>query len=176
MPKKKPSCELCCDVIEKDQDWLQCKGECGSIVHRYCAGVTKRQFDELSKGSLPFVCQWCSLKSASSTIQKLQSEVEALKTELATTKSTLTKLQNDYLQIPSQTQSYASVAAPAATRYKKQQQRRPTRSQQGSVTKSLISSVSVEATASFREASAANRAANSNSSAVTTTRSSLTDR
>ena len=58
MPRKKPACELCCDAIEKDHDTLQCKGECGSTVHRYCAGVTKRHFEELSKGSLTFACQW----------------------------------------------------------------------------------------------------------------------
>ena len=55
MPRKKPSYELCYDAIEKDQDMLQCKEECGSTVYRYCAGVTKRQLEELSKGSLPFV-------------------------------------------------------------------------------------------------------------------------
>ena len=112
MPRKKSSCELCCDAIEKDHDTLQCKGECGSTVHRYCAGVMKRQFEELSKGGLPFVCQWCSLKSVTATIQQLKSEVESLKIELATTKTALTTLQNHpRLQDPQRSHSYASVTA-----------------------------------------------------------------
>ena len=57
MPKKKAICDLCCESLEKGQDILQCEGDCGCLVHRYCAGVTKRHFDELSKGSKskPFV-------------------------------------------------------------------------------------------------------------------------
>lgn len=152
-------CELCCDAIEKDHDTLQCKGECGCTVHRYCAGVTKRHFEELNKpGSLPFVCQWCSLKSASITIKQLQSEVEALKTELATTKTTLSNLQNDRLQNPAPVQSYASVAARTAPRSKKQQQRRPPRSQ------STTSSTNSQTSQTPREASSASASTRARSS------------
>ena len=171
MPRKKSSCELCCDAIEKDHDILQCKGECGSTVHRYCAGVTKRQFEELSKGDPPFVCQWCSLKSASATIQQLLSVVEVLRTELATTKTTLANLQNERLQNPSRAQSYASVATRAATRNKKQRQQRPPGSQ-SSASSSTTKSQTVPASATAtREVSAAN----SSPSTVASTRNSSND-
>ena len=49
-------CALCCDTLKKGQDVLKCEGSCGCNVHRYCAGVTKLYFDELVKGSIPFVC------------------------------------------------------------------------------------------------------------------------
>ena len=58
MPRKivpKQTCELCCIAIEKDQDSLQCKGECSCIVHRYCAGVTKCHYEEMNKESTQFV-------------------------------------------------------------------------------------------------------------------------
>lgn len=80
---KKSTCDLCCDSIDKGQECLKCEGDCGCTVHRYCAGVTKRHFEELSKGSTPFVCQWCALKTTHAVIQQLQSEVASLKLELA---------------------------------------------------------------------------------------------
>ena len=54
-------CDLCCDILEKGQDILKCGGSCGCNVHRYCAGLTKPYFEELVKGSTPFVCQYCAL-------------------------------------------------------------------------------------------------------------------
>ena len=72
--------------------------------------MTKRHYEDLTKGSTPFVCQWCNLKLARATIQQLQSEVASLKLELAEAKAaaTTSKLQSsDSLAI----HSYASAAA-----------------------------------------------------------------
>ena len=154
MPRKvvpkvaqKPTCDLCCDMTEKDQETLQCERECKCTIHRlvtaYCASVTKRHYEKLKKGSVQFVCQWCSLKSTSATIQQLQLEVASLKSELAATKATLATLQN---QPTDRTQSYASVARKASNRNKKQQQRRPPRSQSTPTTESQTSSVRMAAT------------------------------
>ena len=102
--------DLCCDSLEKSQEILKCEGDCGCTVHRYCAGVTKRHYEDLTKGSTPFVCQWCNLKLARTTIQQLQSEVASLKLELVEAKAaaTTSKLQSsDSLA----TRSYASAAA-----------------------------------------------------------------
>ena len=84
-------CDLCCDALEKDQDVLKCEGECGCTVHRYCAGVTKRQYASFNDGNSPFVCQWCSMKTAGVIIQQLQSQVASLQAELAKTKEELAK-------------------------------------------------------------------------------------
>lgn len=117
------------------------------------------------------MCQWCSLKSASTIIQQLQLEVDALKTELATTKTTLANLQNDRLQNSSlsRTQSYASVTA-----NKKQQQRRPPRSQQSASTSTKLRTSTVATPAvSTREASRA--ASSSQAGTVATTHDSSND-
>ena len=89
MPKKKATCDLCCNSLEKSQDVLQCEGECSCTVHRYCVGVTKRQFEELRKGSKPFICQWCSLTTVNFVIQQLQANNVALKLELCEVKRLL---------------------------------------------------------------------------------------
>ena len=98
---KKPTCDLCCDSLEKQHEILTCEGDCGCIVHRYCAGVTKRHYEDLTKGSSPFVCQWCSLKTSHAIIQQLQSEVAALKLELVEAKASITK-QSQALYLVSQ--------------------------------------------------------------------------
>ena len=108
---EKASCELCCDTLEKGQDVLKCKEECGCVVHRYCAGATKRHFESLpGKGHKPFICQWCSLKTSKAVIEQLQSEVASLRSELATTKEKLAK-QSERTARTSSPISYATVAS-----------------------------------------------------------------
>ena len=85
-------CDLCCDTLEKGQDILKCEGSCGCNVHRYCAGVTKSYFEELVKGSTPFVCQYCALNVYKNIVQQLQDEVASLKSELAETKGLCERL------------------------------------------------------------------------------------
>ena len=94
MPKRlkaTATCDLCYDSLEKGQDIRQCEGDCGCTVHRYCAGVTKKQFEDLRKGPKPFVCQWCSLATANAVIQQLQADNDALKLELCEAKRLLTE-------------------------------------------------------------------------------------
>ena len=81
MPRKivpKQTCELCCIAIEKDQDSLQCKGECSCVVHRYCAGVTKCHYEEMNKESTQFVyiiyaLYYTKKKKKNSSLPSLQS-------------------------------------------------------------------------------------------------------
>ena len=70
---KKLACDLCCDSFEKGHEILKCEGDCGCTVHRYCAGVTKKHYEELAKGNSPYVCEWCTLKTTHAVIQQLQS-------------------------------------------------------------------------------------------------------
>ena len=99
-------CALCCDTLKKGQDVLKCEGSCGCNVHRYCAGVTKLYFDELVKGSIPFVCQYCALNVYKAIVQQLQDEVASLKLELAETKSLCERRSQTHPPA-----SYASVAS-----------------------------------------------------------------
>ena len=123
-PRKsaKPACELCCDTLEKGQDILKCEGECGCVVHRYCAGVTKRHFESLDKGQNPFVCQWCSMKMSRTIIEQLQSEVASLQSELATAKEALAK-QDEQMARASPPISYALVASQPPNPQKKRHHR-----------------------------------------------------
>lgn len=116
MPKKstssKPTCDLCCDTLEKEHETLKCEGECGSTVHRYCAGITKGQYDSFSDGHAgPFVCQWCSMKTTAAIIRQLQTEVASLRAELTTTKMELAEAKQRERSKP---QSYAAATAVGA--------------------------------------------------------------
>ena len=106
---KKSSCDLCCDSFEKGHEILKCEGECGCTVHRYCAGVTKKYYEELTKGSSPYVCEWCTLKTSQTVIQQLQSEVASLKLEFEKAKKALATRAN--VCQPPLTNTYASAAA-----------------------------------------------------------------
>ena len=92
MPKQKgtkthqKACDLCCDLLEDSQEVLACEGGCNINVHRYCAGVTRYHYSKLTTGTNPFVCQFCALKTYGALVKQLQSEVERLKSELASTK------------------------------------------------------------------------------------------
>jgi hypothetical protein len=107
----KPTCDLCCDVLEIEKDVLKYEGECGCNVHRYCAGVTKHQYTSFKDGNNPFVCQWCSLKTARAVIHQLQSEVASLQEELAKAKEELAKQRDEQLR----PLTYASAVVASAT-------------------------------------------------------------
>ena len=102
---KKPTCDLCCDSLDKGQEILKCEGDCGCTVHRYCAGVTRRHFEQLDKGSIPFANGARSKRHT--IIQQLQSEVATLKLELAEAKTLAARPS----ATPPQTHSYASAAS-----------------------------------------------------------------
>jgi len=109
MPKQKgtkahqKACDLCCDPLEDGQEVLACEGGRNTNVHRCCTGVTRYHYSELTTGTNPFVCQFCALKMYRPLVKQLQSEVERLKFDLASTKATLsehTQTQRDaHLQV-----------------------------------------------------------------------------
>ena len=48
MQTKTLKCALCCQkIVHKKEDGLLCTGKCNSPIHRYCAGVSVPQFEEL---------------------------------------------------------------------------------------------------------------------------------
>jgi hypothetical protein len=163
MPTRKTekiTCELCCDTLEKGQDTLKCEGECGCVVHRYCAGVTKRHFEGLSKGHDPFVCQWCFMKMSRSIIVQLQaeiaswkSEVASLRSELSTTKEALVRQreQTDRAPPPS---SYASVISQPPQVRSRQGQRRGTRTNTRGTNSRASESANRETATNVRNSSA----------------------
>ena len=135
MPGRKPAkstatCELCCDTLEKEQDILKCEGECGCVVHRYCAGVTKRHYETLCKNHSPFVCQWCSMRVSRAIIEQQQSEVTALKSDLAAARATIAKLNEELAQRATSpvAPSYALVAS-QPQRKRPNSRRQPQRSE-----------------------------------------------
>ena len=68
---------------------LVCKGGCNSTVHRYCAGVTCKHYAKLTMDAEPFTCQYCMLRAYRAMVVQLQSDVENLKSEIASTKAAL---------------------------------------------------------------------------------------
>ena len=76
-------CDLCTGVIKNGEDTLQCSGTCQGYVHRYCAGVTVKHYQELIDNSTPFCCLLCTQQSHSAKINDLQNELSSLRRALA---------------------------------------------------------------------------------------------
>ena len=82
-------CDLCCDQLGEQHEVLVCEGGCNSTVHRYCAGVTREHYAKLTTDTEPFTCQYCTLRTYRAMVVQLQSDVENLKSELASMKAAL---------------------------------------------------------------------------------------
>ena len=76
-------CDLCTGVIKNSEDTLQCSGTCQGYVHRYCAGVTVKHYQELIDNSTPFCCLLYTQQSHSAKINDLQNEISSLRRALA---------------------------------------------------------------------------------------------
>ena len=75
-------CDLCTGVIKNGEDTLQCSGTCQGYVHRYCAGVTVKHYQELIDNSTPFCCLLCTQQSHSAKINDFQNEISSLRRAL----------------------------------------------------------------------------------------------
>ena len=81
--KEKRVCNLCLGPFKASEEVLLCEGSCGQFMYRYCAGITKKHYELLSRKSLPFVCLVCTQQLHKAEVQSLKAELEALKSELA---------------------------------------------------------------------------------------------
>ena len=102
-------CHLCTSA-KAVEDALQCSGPCGVYVHRYCAGVTLKQYKEIQHSGTPFLCLLCSQKAHIDKVESLQNEVDSLKQSLAQIQATLSRTQTVNVQLASK-QSPASQQA-----------------------------------------------------------------
>ena len=88
--KAKSLCCVCCKAVEDGKDEaLLCKGQYQKWLHRYCAGVTVDQYEELSSSEEPFLCFTCCRAQHQQQIIELRGEIEALKFELSQLKAQL---------------------------------------------------------------------------------------
>ena len=87
----KPSLSVvCCKAVEDGKDEaLLCESQCQKWLHRYCAGVTVGQYEELSSSEQPFLCFTCCRTHHQQQITELTGEVEALRFELSQLKAQL---------------------------------------------------------------------------------------
>ena len=88
--KTKTKCDLClATIVDDKEDALQCEGTCQLWFHRYCAGVSQSLFKSLANDDKPFVCLHCSQERHHVTVNELQSEVVALRAEVAELRAVL---------------------------------------------------------------------------------------
>ena len=88
--KAKSLCCVCCKAVEDGKDEaLLCEGQCQKWLHRYCAGVTVDQYEQLSSNEEPFLCFTCCRAQHQQQIIELRGEMEALKSELSQLKAQL---------------------------------------------------------------------------------------
>ena len=81
-------CCVCCKAVEDGKDEaLLCEGQCQKWLHRYCAGVTVNQYEQLSLSDQPFFCFACCQVQHRQLITELRGEVEALRLEVSQLKA-----------------------------------------------------------------------------------------
>ena len=56
----------------ESEEVLRCEGTCRQLMHRYCAGVTRQHYHQLSSSSEPFVCLFCTKQSLKAELRVLQ--------------------------------------------------------------------------------------------------------
>lgn len=78
------SCGLCCEAVKDDEDesLIFCEGPCGQWFHRYCAGVTTTQFEQLSNSEEPFFCYACFQRAYRAKVASLEDKITSLIAEL----------------------------------------------------------------------------------------------
>ena len=94
-PKRGPAkvtrtkCDLClAAIVDGAEDALQCESACQQWFHQYCAGVSQTAFRSLASSEKPF-CLSCSQERHQTTVSELQSEVIALREQVAELRAAL---------------------------------------------------------------------------------------
>ena len=88
--KEQPVCDLCAGPFKEGEENLQCEWGCQKHMHRYCAGLTRSHYQQLSADSTPFVCLVCTQRLHKATVYSLKSEVAGFKSEITELKALLT--------------------------------------------------------------------------------------
>lgn len=124
--KDQPFCDLCTNQIDSSEDLVKCEGSCQQPMHRYCAGVTKAQYAELSTSSTPFKCWLCSHKAQEAAVSYMRDSIEEVKLKLTLMQSsldglsagqhsecpcrvTVSAIQNEVQELSQQCASYADI-------------------------------------------------------------------
>ena len=92
--KKAEECAVCCQkVTEGEGEALFCEGKCQKWLHRYCAGVSVAQFQDLSTASAPFLCVMCYQQSHGVALEELRATVTALTAEVKELRAALQRVE-----------------------------------------------------------------------------------
>ena len=86
-------------------DALFCEGECQCWLHRWCAGVSRKKFQQLTVSAEPFLCPACVSQKQQAVIEGLQGNIQALTAEVLELKATVERfqLQSDWSSVSIQT-------------------------------------------------------------------------
>ena len=102
---KTEHCALCCQkIVHNKEDVLFCTGKCNGPIHRYCAGVSVLQFEEMKVTSatataptpgskrVPFLCLVCTQHAHKEEVHELKSIIAAMKFKMHDLQDTVQKL------------------------------------------------------------------------------------
>ena len=102
---KTEHCALCCQkIVHNKEGVLFCTGKCNAPIHRYCAGVSVLQFEEMKATSatataptpgserVPFLCLVCTQHAHKEEVHELKSIIAAMKFKMHDLQDTVEKL------------------------------------------------------------------------------------
>ena len=120
-----PPCAFCTNGTPSGEAVNCCK--CSEIAHRYCAGVSMKEFKDSNS---PYICVSCQKAAYIETIDEMKDAIAALKSEVSELRaalSTITEQQQQVEQCPRHTTHGSSQSWVEVVRRGK---RRPNRTQQ----------------------------------------------
>ena len=95
-PNKSFTCPVCEEFIKDSsatsdgQDSILCEGTCGKWLHRKCAGLSKKAFQNVCNSKKPFLCSHCviskheeEITAPKSAIQVVTDQLPSIQTKLS---------------------------------------------------------------------------------------------
>ena len=94
-PNKSFICPVCEEFIKDSsatsdgQDSILCEGTCGTWLHRKCAGLSKKAFQNVCNSKKPFLCSHCVINKHEEEITSLKSAIQVLTDQLSSIQAKL---------------------------------------------------------------------------------------
>ena len=97
-PNKSFTCPVCEEFIKDSsatsdgQDSILCEGTCSTWLHRKCAGLSKKAFQNVCSSNKPFLCPHCVINKHEEEITSLKSTIQVLTSQISSIQAKLSNL------------------------------------------------------------------------------------
>ena len=107
-------CPVCEEAIKdpsptsEGQESIFCKGTCSTLLHRKCAGLSKKAFQNVSNSNKLFLCPYCVINKDEEDIETLKTTIQDLTNQLSSIQTILSEPGSSITTTVSKTTSHES--------------------------------------------------------------------